>query len=150
MKWPIIMKENYMTKQNQIFHQHLQLSRSIVKNMNEQITSLNIYHNQWTILNYLKNCGYSTINDISNYLDVDSVIVTRSVNSMEENQLIKLVPGKDEEEERIELTARGKEVHMKCMKIADKIEGKALEGISEEDQELFFQTLLKILNNIRA
>lgn len=117
--------------------------------MNEQITSLNIYHNQWTILNYLKNCGYSTINDISNYLDVDSVIITRSVNSMEENHMIKQVPGKDEEEKRIELTPRGKEVHMKCMKIADKIEGKALDGISEEEQDLFFQTLLKILNNIR-
>ncbi|MFJ7638954.1 MarR family winged helix-turn-helix transcriptional regulator [Peribacillus sp. NPDC097264] len=136
-------------KQNQLFHQHLQLSRTIVKNMNEQITSLNIYHNQWTILNYLKNCGYSTINDISNYLDVDSVIITRSVNSMEENHMIKQVPGKDEEEKRIELTPRGKEVHMKCMKIADKIEGKALDGISEEEQDLFFQTLLKILNNIR-
>lgn len=138
-----------MTNTNQLFHQYLQLSRSIVNKMNEQITSLDIYHNQWTILNYLKNCGYSTISDISNYLDVDSVITTRSVNSMEENHMIKQVPGKDEEEKRIELTARGKEVHTKCIKISEKIEEKALEGISEDEQEVFFKTVLKILNNIR-
>lgn len=82
----------------QLFHQYLQVSRSLVSKMNEQITALEIYHNQWTILNYLKNCGYSTIPDICNYLDVDSVIITRSVNSMEQNNMIKQVPGKDEQE----------------------------------------------------
>ena len=138
-----------MSLKNQIFHQHFQLSRSMVNKMNDQLNTLNIYHNQWTILNYLKNCGYSTIGDISNYLDVDNLLVTRSVNFMENNNLIKQVPGKDEEEKRIELTPRGKEVHTKCLKIADKIEGAAFEGISEEEQEMFFQTLLKIINNIR-
>ncbi|MFJ7683862.1 MarR family winged helix-turn-helix transcriptional regulator [Peribacillus butanolivorans] len=138
-----------MTNPTQLFHQYLQVSRSLVSKMNEQITALEIYHNQWTILNYLKNCGYSTIPDICNYLDVDSVIITRSVNSMEQNTMIKQVPGKDEKEKRIELTPKGKEVHTKCLKIAEKIEGKALDGITEEEQDLFFQTVLKILNNIR-
>jgi MarR family transcriptional regulator, transcriptional regulator for hemolysin len=138
-----------MSNQNQLFHQYLQLARSLVNKMNEQIIGLDIYHNQWTILHYLKNCGYSTISDISDYLDVDNVIVTRSVNFMEQNNLIKQVPGKDKEEKRIELTTRGKEIYAKCLKIAGKIEGQALEGISEEEQEVFFHTLLKILNNIR-
>lgn len=40
--------------------------------------------------------------------DVDSAIITRSVNSMEQNNMIKQVPGKDEQEKRIELTPGAK------------------------------------------
>lgn len=132
-----------MTNPTQLFHQYLQVSRSLVSKMNEQITALEIYHNQWTILNYLKNCGYSTIPDICSYLDVDIVIITRSVNSMEQNNMIKQVPGKDEQEKRIELTPRGKEVHTKCLKIAEKSKEKPWKALLRKNRKYFSRRSLK-------
>ncbi|MDO7486327.1 MarR family winged helix-turn-helix transcriptional regulator [Peribacillus frigoritolerans] len=134
-----------MTNPTQLFHQYLQVSRSLVSKMNEQITALEIYHNQWTILNYLKNCGYSTIPDICSYLDVDSVIITRSVNSMEQNNMIKQVPGKDEQEKRIELTPGAKRYIQNVLKLQKKSKEKPWKALLKKNRKYFSRLSLKSL-----
>lgn len=139
-----------MTNRHLIFHQNVQMSRSFVAKLNEQIAEYNLYHSQWVIIYFLKNFGESTLVNIANYLKLEKSSVTRAVCRLEKHNLVKAVQGKDKREKIIQLTDLGESIYTSCRQIIDEFEEKILNGISEKEQRVFFQILCKITKNILA
>ncbi len=133
---------------DQVFHDYLQLSRLLVNKLNEQLTENEFYHSQWLVLNYLKNYGASTLVDISDYLHVEKSAITRTVNRLEQNQLIMQIPSEDKRQRKMQLTEEGEEKFTLGRKTVEEIESQALHGISQEEQKHFFETLTKIKHNL--
>ncbi|PJN91051.1 MarR family winged helix-turn-helix transcriptional regulator [Bacillus sp. mrc49] len=123
------------------FHQNLQFSRSFTKKLNEQLAKVDLFHSQWLIVFYLNQYGSSTLVEISNYLDVEKPTVTRTVNRLEERDLIEQIPGKDKRERRIQLTESGKRTFQEAKKVVEEFEHQLLSGLAEEDLEVTQKTL---------
>lgn len=124
------------------FHHNLQFSRTFTKKLNEQLAKVDLFHSQWMIIYYLKQYGSSTLVEISNYLDVEKPTVTRTVNRLEERELIEQIPGKDKRERRIQLTDLGEKTYLKARKAVEEFELQLLEGLPEEDREATLRTLI--------
>lgn len=123
------------------FHQHLQFSRSFTKKLNEQLASVGLYHSQWMIVYYLKQFGASTLVEISQYNDVEKPTITRTVNRLDEMQLIQKVASKDKRERKIQLTEKGNLVYEEAKKVVDEFENKLLEEISLADLDTTVRTV---------
>lgn len=138
------MEEIILTHTYQFFHQNLQLSRLFKKRINEQLTQVDLFQAQWSIVYYLKNFGSSTLVEISNYFDVEKPTITRTVNRLEEHHLIEQIPGKDKRERRIQLTENGMKVYERASKVVGEFEQDLLDDISESDLEVTLKTLAKL------
>jgi DNA-binding MarR family transcriptional regulator len=108
--------------QNGFFHHNLQFSRSFTKKLNEQLAKVDLYHSQWSIVYYLSQFGCSTLVEISTYLDVEKPTVTRTVNRLEELELIEQV---------------------------EEFELQLMSGLAEEDREATLRTLIFLKEKLK-
>ncbi len=116
---------------NDFFHQFLQVSRIFTKKLNEQLSNINLYHSQWSVIYYLNMTETATLVEISNYFDVEKPTITRTVNRLEELGLIEQIPGKNKRERRIQLTDAGVQKYIEGQKIVDEFEYKIMNDIPE-------------------
>ncbi|MFP3508933.1 MarR family transcriptional regulator [Peribacillus sp. SIMBA_075] len=130
-----------MSFHNGFFHHHLQFSRSFTKKLNEQLAKVDLFHSQWLIVYYLNQYGCSTLVEISTYLDVEKPTVTRTVNRLEELDLIEQIPGKDKRERRIQLTESGVRTFQEAKKVVEEFELQLMSGLAEEDRKATLRTL---------
>lgn len=130
-----------MSFHNGFFHSNLQFTRSFIKKLNEQLSAVELFHSQWSIVYYLKEYGSSTLVEISNYLDVEKPTVTRTVNRLEERKLIEQIPGKDKRERRIQLTDLGEKTFQEARKVVEQFEDGLMEGLPDSDREATLRTL---------
>lgn len=135
---------------NDFFHQFLQVSRIFTKKLNEQLSNINLYHSQWSVIYYLNMTETATLVEISNYFDVEKPTITRTVNRLEELGLIEQIPGKNKRERRIQLTDAGVQKYIEGQKIVDEFEYKIMNDISGSDREKTRQTLLQLQKNIKG
>ncbi len=135
---------------NDFFHQFLQVSRIFTKKLNEQLSNINLYHSQWSVIYYLNMTETATLVEISNYFDVEKPTITRTVNRLEELGLIEQIPGKNKRERRIQLTDAGVQKYIEGQKIVDEFEYKIMNDIPEADREKTRQTLLQLQKNIKG
>lgn len=135
---------------NDFFHHYLQVSRAFTKKLNEQLSQINIYHAQWSVIYYLHNSGTATLVEISNYFDVEKPTITRTANRLEELGLIERIPGKDKRERRIRLTDSGVHVYAEGKKIVDEFEQNLMKNIPEVDREGTRQILLQLQKNLKG
>ncbi|MFJ7930439.1 MarR family winged helix-turn-helix transcriptional regulator [Peribacillus sp. NPDC096448] len=138
-----------MSFQNGFFHHNLQFSRSFTKKLNEQLAKVDLYHSQWSIVYYLSQFGCSTLVEISTYLDVEKPTVTRTVNRLEELELIEQVPGKDKRERRIQLTESGLRTYHEAKKVVEEFELQLMSGLAEEDREATLRTLIFLKEKLK-
>lgn len=124
-----------------------QIKRTIDKSLNHDIT-----HNQMFILGFIKkNETKRDIfqKDIEKKLDIRRSTTTEILNLMETNQLIKRVPVKeDKRQKKLILSSKGNNYVKEFRQNIIKIEKKFLTGITSEEQEVFFNVIEKIKNNI--
>lgn len=137
-----------MTYNYKFFHQLLKLSRTVVSDFNTEIIEYNLHHSQWTIIQFLKKYGPSTLVEIANYLSVEKSSVTRAVDRLKKSEFIEEVSGKDKRERRIKLSDLGEKAYVLSYKTVVEFENNAMKDISKEELETTFQLLLKIMNNI--
>ena len=135
---------------NDFFHQFLQVSRTFTKKLNEQLSNINLYHSQWSVIYYLHMSETATLVEISNYFDVEKPTITRTVNRLEELGLIEQIPGKNKRERRIQLTDAGVQKYIEGQKIVDEFEYNIMNDIPEADREKTRQTLLQLQKNIKG
>ncbi|WP_285767983.1 MarR family transcriptional regulator [Peribacillus sp. SI8-4] len=131
------------------FHHNLQFSRSFTKKLNEQLAKVDLFHSQWLIVFYLNQYGCSTLVEISNYLDVEKPTVTRTVNRLEERDLIEQVPGKDKRERRIQLTESGVRTFHEAKKVVEEFERQLMSGMAQEDLEVTQRTLMFLKEKLK-
>ena len=125
-----------MTAYHLFFHQYLQVSRSLVKRINEALAPYDMYHSQWRIVYYLKNIGPATLVEIGAYFHVEKPTVTRTVNRLEKSGLIEQIPGRDKREKRIQLSEKGNGVYEECRAAVDGLEEKWMKDLSPEELEI--------------
>ncbi len=135
---------------NEFFHHYLQVSRAYTKKLNEQLSQINMYHAQWSVVYYLQKSGTATLVEISAYLDVEKPTITRTVNRLEELGLIQQIRGKDKRERRIQLTDLGVQKYVEGRKIVEQFEKNLLKDIPEEDRERTHHTLLQLRKNLKG
>lgn len=135
---------------NEFFHHYLQSSRAYTKKLNEQLSRINMYHAQWSVVYYLQKSGTATLVEISAYFDVEKPTITRTVNRLEELGLIQQIHGKDKRERRIQLTDLGVQKYVEGRKIVEQFEKNLLKDISEEDRERTRHILLQLRKNLKG
>ncbi len=127
------------------FHQYLQTSRLFIKRLNDELAQYNLYHSQWAIIYYLKNHRFSTLVDISNYLNVEKPTITRTVTRLQERELIEQIPSDNKREKRIQLTKAGEEIYALCIQKVSEFEVKVMSGVSEDE----IQMTMKVLSSMQ-
>ncbi len=130
------------------FQRYLSLYRPLITTLNELLSSHQLSYSLWQVIFYIKNNGPSTLVDISAYYQVEKPTITRRVHRLEELQIVKQIPGKDRREKVIQLTDSGEEIYQEIRKKITDLENRVMDGITEEEQTVVFQTLPKIKGNI--
>ncbi|MBS4172922.1 MarR family transcriptional regulator [Bacillus sp. FJAT-49736] len=126
----------------------IRLYRPLISELNELLSEYDLSYSLWQIIFYVKNNGSSTLVDISNYFHVEKPSITRTVQRLEEKELVKQIPGKDRREKIIQLTEQGEEIYQLCRQRITELEAGMMNGISNEEQTVTYNTLPKIRENI--
>lgn len=134
---------------NDFFHHYLQVSRMFIKKLNEQLSTINMYHSQWSVMFYLNHSDTATLVEISKYYDVEKPTITRTVNRLEELGLVEQIPGKDKRERRIQLTDAGVQKYIEGQKIVDEFERNIMKDIPEDDREKTREILLLLQKTLK-
>lgn len=130
------------------FQRYLSLYRPLITTLNELMSTYELSYSLWQVIFYIKNNGPSTLVDISNQYNVEKPTITRRVHRLEELKIVKQIPGKDRREKIIQLTELGEEIYQACRNKITDLENSVMEGIAKEEQNVAFQILPKIQNNI--
>lgn len=134
---------------NEFFHHYLQVSRTFTKKLNEQLSKIDLYLSQWSVIYYLHISETATLVEISNYFNVEKPTITRTVNRLEEMKLIEQIPGRDKRERRIQLTDLGVQMYIEGQKIVDEFEQKIMEDIPEDERERARGILLQLQKRLK-
>lgn len=130
------------------FQRFIRLYRPLISKLNELLSEYDLSYSLWQIIFYVKKNGPSTLVDISSYYNVEKPTITRAVQRLEEKMLVKQIPGKDRREKIIQLTETGEEIYQVCRQKITHLEESVMKGIPTEEQQLTYQTLPKIRQNI--
>lgn len=135
----------------ELVHQFFQVSRTMTYNLNQRMTEYKLTHAQLAIIEYLlKKEDSSSLVDIAKYLNVEKSTITRAVNHLEKNNYILQVPSKDSRERRIILSESTNKIQSTVQQTKEEFESTAFKNISNEELEITFQTLIKIMNNLNG
>jgi len=130
------------------FQLYLSMYRPLITKLNELMSNYQLSYSLWQVMFYLKKNGPSTLVDISNHYQVEKPTITRRVHRLEELQMVTQIPGKDRREKIIQLTELGEELYKECREKITELEHRVMKGINKKEQEIIFQMLPKIQDNI--
>lgn len=130
------------------FQRFIRLYRPIISKLNTLLGEYNLSYSLWQVIFYVKKNGPSTLVDISTYYNVEKPTITRSVQRLEEKELIKQIPGKDKREKVIQLTELGEEIYSICRQRITELEHSLMKDIPEEEQKAAYEIFPKIKNNL--
>ncbi len=74
--------------------------------------------------------------------------MTRRVQSLEEKMIVKEIISKNKREKIIHLTEAGEELYQICREKITCLEYEVMKGIPKEEQQIIFEVLPRILENI--
>ena len=131
------------------FQKFISLYRPITSKINDLLSENNISYSLWQVIFYLKQNGPSSLVDISKYYNIEKPSVTRRVQSLEEKMIITEVVSKNKREKIVKLTETGEELYKICREKITCLEYEVMKGIPEEKQQILFEVLPQILENIK-
>jgi MarR family transcriptional regulator, organic hydroperoxide resistance regulator len=128
---------------------HYLLSRKLTQ-LNEESGS-GITADQFRLLTHLWNQDGITQQSLAQLLGRDRASVTRMVDILEEQGVLKRIADRsDRRVKRIVLTREGKLLKTKAYKAAGKSLEVALKGISKADQIVLMSHLKKVIHNLKS
>ena len=140
-----------MSHRKELIHHFFQVSRTMTNDLNHHLATFKLTHGQLAILEYLLQKEEATsLVDIAKYLNVEKSTITRAVKHLETNHYIVHVPSKDHRERRIKLSEASHEILSSLQQTKDTFENTVFRNISDEELDITYQTLLKILNNLNG
>ena len=117
---------------------------SAIKNNN-----INVTPEQWAILNRLNEKSGLTQKEVAKLTFKDNANITRIVDKLENKGLvIRQSDSNDRRTWKISITSKGAEMRDSIEPLAIEVLKKATKGLSENDVELFNNTLKKIMENL--
>jgi DNA-binding MarR family transcriptional regulator len=131
-----------------IFQRYLLLYRPLISRLNELLSEYDLSYSLWQVIFFVKNNGPSTLVEISVHFNVEKPTITRTVQRLEEKQLINVKQGKDRREKIISLSEFGEDLYQNCRQKITKLEYEAMQGIPIDEQSTVFEILPKIRKNI--
>lgn len=132
------------TKQLPIGYWLKQADELLTKRIDDIQSSFGITRKDWQILNTISE---NNLIPKSNLMDLMSPFAdAKSVNDI----LLKLRVKDliEEQDEKLALTAKGKQLHLTCLHEQKRFRQTAMTGVSEQDYEVTISTLQKIVANI--
>ncbi len=140
-----------MSHRKELVHHFFQVARTMTNNLNQRMAEFKLTHAQLAIIEFLlKKENSSSLVDIAKYLNVEKSTVTRAVNQLIKNNYVLQVPSNDSRERRIILSDTSYDIQSTVQQTKDAFENTAFNNISDEELDVTFQTLLKILNNLNG
>lgn len=117
---------------------------SAIKNNN-----INVTPEQWAILNRLNEKSGLTQKEVAKLTFKDNANITRIVDKLENKGLvIRQSDSNDRRTWKISITSKGAEMRDSIEPLAIEVLKKATKGLSENDVQLFNNTLKKIMENL--
>ncbi len=130
------------------FQRYIMLYRPLISKLNELLSKLDLSYSLWQVMFYLKNNGSATLVEISNHYNVEKPTITRTVQKLEEKEIVEVIPGRDRREKIIRLSKRGEEVYLLGRQKITELELSVMQGIALEDQNAAYKILPIIRENI--
>jgi DNA-binding MarR family transcriptional regulator len=104
--------------------------------------------NEWRILSVLSNWPHSSAGTIGETVGMHKTVVSRSLREMEEKQLVQI--GSADGLRLMVLTAAGQRLHDQIVVIALERERLLTQGFSEDERQMLFGLLRRMLANVEA
>lgn len=124
------------------------ISRRLLKNFRE--VGIEVTIEQWSVLYQLWKMDGMSQQQLSDATFRDKPSITRLVDNMEKNKLVRRVGSKtDRRIKLIRLTAEGKRLEEKSMAIANKTLNEALEGVLKNKIEVAREVLQIVYDNLK-
>lgn len=124
------------------------LYRPLTSKLNELLGEYELSYSLWQIIFHVKNNGPSTLAAISDYFNIERPSVTRTVQRLEEKQIIKQIPGKNKREKMIQLTELGEDVYLSCREQITALENSVMKDIPKEELNAAYEVIPKIRENM--
>lgn len=144
------MKELLMAEFNAVETIRL-LAHAIKKQLAIQLEAeaLGLVPMQVRVMKIIHGCSPCTALDIASFIQRDKAQVTRLISGLMDQQLIKKVPNpQDKRSQLLLLTEEGDRIQARLSKLTRQAEQSMIEGIAEEDMQIFFAVAQKMLNNL--
>lgn len=127
------------------------LAHAIKQELSSQleIQNLGISPMHVRVLKVIGQTHSSTAMDIAGLFKRDKAQITRLVNHLIDQELITKKPNpNDKRSQFLELTATGEALQKKLKALSDNMESRMIEGIKEEDLEIFTQVAQQMKSNL--
>ncbi|MFP4064935.1 MAG: MarR family winged helix-turn-helix transcriptional regulator [Bacteroidales bacterium] len=124
-----------------------QISRALGKRFEQKCRNqgIRIRPDQWTVISLLFHKGSMPQNKIGDLLYIDKVAVSRTIERLEErNLVVQEVPGNDKRMRMVKLTSSGTEIYHQLSPLAGETITEALEDLKEDETSQLFESLEKI------
>jgi MarR family transcriptional regulator for hemolysin len=131
-----------------LFHQLILTYRPFETQLNEKLATHHLHRTEWSILYYLVTSESMTLVEMARLLSVEKPNITRTMKSLIEQGLVEAKPGKDKREKHMVVTSKGLEIYKEVRVTVDVFEQRILNGIPEDEQLVFIQTMKKIRGNL--
>ncbi len=124
-------------------------ARFIKREMDKNLETYDLTTSQWAVIKLLYNKEKLTQVEIANELRGDRATAgTVILNLCEKKYVDKVIDKNDRRSYMITLTEKAKDVVKEIDIIAEKVTKQALEGLSDDNTKILYQTLKQIINNL--
>lgn len=125
----------------------LQLRKLLIANLNK--AGIEITPDEWFVVSKLNHTSSTNQNEIAEGLGLSKVKVTRLIEQLERNELIRRESeDSDRRFKNVSLTDTGKSLYLKVEPVAKDTLVQTFIGFNEEEQRLFFEFYNRILRNL--
>lgn len=127
------------------------LGRTLMKRLNEKMSSTGLTCSQWSVVARLMPNHELTQTEVCERLSVEAPAMSKTLCDMEESGwLTRVVNLSDKREKKVALTDKAKAALPLWQESIDDIERRAVEGIKREDVETFNRVLKQMIANLRS
>jgi len=118
---------------------------------NFKLSGLDITVEQWSVLYYLWKQDGMSQQDLCNATFRDKPSITRLVDNLEKQKLVKRMPSKkDRRINEVFLTEKGRFMETLSMKVANQTMNEALAGVAEKQVNVAKEVLQKVYDNLQS
>ena len=118
---------------------------------NFKLSGLDITVEQWSVLYYLWKQDGMSQQDLCNATFRDKPSITRLVDNLEKQKLVKRMPSKkDRRINEFFLTEKGRFMETLSMKVANQTMNEALAGVAEKQVNVAKEVLQKVYDNLQS
>ena len=119
-------------------------TRAVTQLFDEAFQSTGLRATQLNLLIVIALFGPATITRLAGVIIMDRTTLTRNLNPLQKQGLVKILPGEDRRTREVELTTRGQEAVAKALPLWEKAQAQIVKGLGQKR----FDSLLADLSEV--